>query len=78
MKNALFVLLATAFATTVSYRLPAHEQACFFTEARMPGEKIGFYFAVQEGGEFDVDYDVLDPLSRHILSGQGERQGYMD
>ena len=25
------------------------------------GEKIGFYFAVQSGGNFDIDYDVTDP-----------------
>ncbi|KAJ3371495.1 hypothetical protein HDU91_005137 [Kappamyces sp. JEL0680] len=39
------------------------------------GEKIGFYFAVQNGGNFDVDFDVTDPNVKVILSGQAERQG---
>lgn len=30
---------------------------------------------VQSGGEFDIDYEVLDPNSRVLLDGQRERQG---
>lgn len=39
------------------------------------GEKIGFYFAVQSGGEFEIDYEVLDPEERVVLKGEKERQG---
>lgn len=35
----------------------------------------GFYFAVQSGGNFEIDYVVLDPDDRVILEGQGEKQG---
>lgn len=39
------------------------------------GEKVGFYFSVQSGGSFDIDYMVQDPNEKVILEGQGERQG---
>ena len=34
-----------------------------------------FYFAVQSGGSFDVDFEIKDPNDRVILDGQRERQG---
>ena len=34
-----------------------------------------FYFAVQSGGSFDVDFDIKDPNDKVILDGQRERQG---
>ncbi|CAO3687908.1 unnamed protein product [Rhizopus stolonifer] len=39
-----------------------------------PGKKIGFYFAVQQGGSFDIDYEVKGPRDDSILSGQQEKQ----
>lgn len=39
------------------------------------GEKVGFYFSVQSGGSFDIDYVVQDPNEKVLLEGQGERQG---
>jgi hypothetical protein len=35
----------------------------------------GFYFAVQSGGSFDVDYVVMDPDDKVLLEGNNERQG---
>jgi hypothetical protein len=35
----------------------------------------GFYFAVQSGGTFDIDYTLTDPEDVVLLEGQGERQG---
>ncbi len=34
-----------------------------------------FYFAVQSGGLFDIDYEVKDPNDKVLLDGQRERQG---
>jgi hypothetical protein len=36
---------------------------------------IGFYFAVQSGGNFEVDYTVMDPDDKVLLEGVNERQG---
>lgn len=40
-----------------------------------PLRLIGFYFSVQSGGSFDIDYIVSDPKERILLEGTGERQG---
>ncbi|KAJ3151191.1 hypothetical protein HDU86_006182 [Geranomyces michiganensis] len=76
----LLVLLAAfapppAAATTLTYRMEPHERACFYTTAKSRGEKIAFYFAVQSGGSFDVDYEVTGPNQEEILTGLRERQG---
>jgi hypothetical protein len=45
--------------------------------ARPVGEELmaGFYFAVQSGGDFEVDYTVMDPDDKVLLEGVNERQG---
>ncbi|KFH46662.1 putative membrane protein-like protein [Hapsidospora chrysogenum ATCC 11550] len=68
-------LITNAAATALTYDLEAHEKACFYAHARNENEKIAFYFAVQSGGEFDVDYTVQGPNGKVILQGEKERQG---
>lgn len=48
---------------------------CFYAEVDKEKEKIGFYFAVQSGGTFDIDFEVRDPRDVVILDGKQERQG---
>lgn len=48
---ALFALIAVFFtssaeATALTYNVAAHEKACFYTWADVPGKKVAFYFAV--------------------------------
>ncbi|GAA97628.1 uncharacterized protein L969DRAFT_62623 [Mixia osmundae IAM 14324] len=62
---------ASALTTTVT----AHEKSCFYANVDKLGEKIGFYFAVQSGGSFDIDWVVTDPKDMIIIEGQRERQG---
>ncbi|KAL8669537.1 MAG: hypothetical protein Q9168_005881 [Polycauliona sp. 1 TL-2023] len=63
-------------ATALTYKLHAHEYACFFANAPEKGLKIAFYFAVQSGGSFDIDFSVVGPdLLTIILEGSKERQG---
>ncbi|KAI8384530.1 emp24/gp25L/p24 family/GOLD-domain-containing protein [Radiomyces spectabilis] len=78
---ALCILLGFAFllpgtnATALTYNVAANEEACFYAWADAPGKKVGFYFAVQAGGAFDIDYKVTDPRGKVVLSNQRERQG---
>src|ERR1700760_1837340 len=39
-------LASLASATALTYKLAAHEKACFFTDVQTKGSKIAFYFAV--------------------------------
>ncbi|KAI0398315.1 emp24/gp25L/p24 family/GOLD-domain-containing protein [Xylariaceae sp. FL0594] len=68
-------LVSLVSATALTYKLQANEQACFFAEPHKQGQKIAFYFAVQSGGSFDVDYVVTGPHGKIILDGEKERQG---
>ncbi|KAF2201040.1 erp2,4 [Delitschia confertaspora ATCC 74209] len=62
-------------STALTYRLTANEKACFFTNVEQKGAKVAFYFAVQSGGSFDVDYTVVGPNEKVIIDGSKERQG---
>ncbi|THU98533.1 hypothetical protein K435DRAFT_777416 [Dendrothele bispora CBS 962.96] len=55
--------------------IAANERLCFYADVDKAGEKIGFYFAVQSGGSFDIDFDIKDPNDKVLLDGQRERQG---
>ncbi|KAK3997548.1 emp24/gp25L/p24 family/GOLD-domain-containing protein [Cladorrhinum sp. PSN332] len=66
---------AQAAATALTYQLLANEKACFYTLTQNKDEKVAFYFAVQSGGSFDIDYEVTGPNGKYILDGQKERQG---
>ncbi|KAI0338167.1 hypothetical protein BDW22DRAFT_1338384 [Trametopsis cervina] len=69
--RALLVVRATALTTAIA----ANERLCFYADVDKPYEKLGFYFAVQSGGSFDIDFEVLDPNSKLLLDGRRERQG---
>ncbi|KIV92360.1 hypothetical protein B0A52_07456 [Exophiala mesophila] len=62
-------------ATALTYKLGASERACFFADVQRQNAKVAFYFAVQSGGSFDVDYSVVGPNDKKIMDGQKERQG---
>ncbi|KAG5921000.1 hypothetical protein E4U61_007231 [Claviceps capensis] len=68
-------LITDVAATSLTYRLDANEKACFYAETKTDNEKIAFYFAVQSGGSFDIDYLVEGPNNKIILKGEKERQG---
>lgn len=38
------------------------------------GEKVGWYFAVQSGGNFEINWAVSSPSHRLIMDGKHERQ----
>jgi hypothetical protein len=78
--SLLLAYCTAVYATALTYRLDAHEKACFFANVDHKGTKVAFYFAVQSGGSFDIDYSVVGPGSnggneKVILDGTKERQG---
>ncbi|KAK7206234.1 emp24/gp25L/p24 family/GOLD-domain-containing protein [Myxozyma melibiosi] len=62
-------------ATALTYSVAANERACFYADVKQTGVKVAFYFAVQSGGSFDIDYAVTSPTLKLILEGEKERQG---
>ncbi|KAL2040725.1 hypothetical protein N7G274_006704 [Stereocaulon virgatum] len=72
--SLLTYLFSLASSTALTYKLVPNEKACFFTQVDQQGAKIAFYFAVQSGGSFDVDYTVTGPNGRVIMENSKERQ----
>merc|ERR1712169_175716 len=70
-------LISNVAATALTYNLAAHERACFFAETKKDNEKVAFYFAVQSGGSFDVDYQVEGPNGKVILAGENESRAQL-
>ncbi|KAF8737675.1 hypothetical protein AX14_012548 [Amanita brunnescens Koide BX004] len=68
-------LAATSWASALTTPIAANERQCYYVDVDKAGEKIGFYFAVQSGGSFDIDFEVRDPNQKVLLDGQRERQG---
>ncbi|KAK3679942.1 hypothetical protein LTR78_000319 [Recurvomyces mirabilis] len=76
----LSLLVANVTATALTYKLVPNEKECFYTHIDQAGQKIAFYFAVQSGGSFDIDYKVFGPGKEPgkeivIMEGEKERQG---
>ncbi|KAF1986496.1 erp2,4 [Aulographum hederae CBS 113979] len=71
----LALLVSRVYATALTYKLQASEKQCFFANVEQKGAKVAYYFAVQQGGSFDVDYSVVGPNEKIILEGTKERQG---
>ncbi|EOR01465.1 hypothetical protein E3P92_00461 [Wallemia ichthyophaga] len=62
---------SSALTTTID----AAQRSCFYANVDKRGEKIGFYFAVQSGGDFNLDWEVLDPEGLGVIHGEKDRQG---
>ncbi|KAI3323273.1 emp24/gp25L/p24 family/GOLD-domain-containing protein [Xylariaceae sp. AK1471] len=68
-------LISLVSATALTYKIQANEKACFYAAPHKENQKMAFYFAVQSGGSFDIDYEVTGPSDKVILDGEKERQG---
>lgn len=66
---------SVALGSALTFVLGAQEKSCFYIFTEKPKTKVGYYFAVQSGGDFDVDYTVKGPDQRVIMSDQKQRQG---
>lgn len=76
LASTLLGAASVASATALTFKLNASDRQCFYSQVDTPGTKVAFYFAVQSGGAFDVDYVVQATQSHKIiLDGHKERQG---
>ncbi|KAF2492117.1 hypothetical protein BU16DRAFT_529483 [Lophium mytilinum] len=75
LSSLLALFTSAVYGTALTYKLGANEKSCFFSYVEQKGAKVAFYFAVQSGGSFDVDYSVVGPSEKVILDGTKERQG---
>lgn len=70
---ALLTITQVASAA-LTFILGAQEKACFGVLTEQPKTSISYYFAVQSGGSFDVDYTVTNPNGVVVDSQNKQRQ----
>lgn len=73
--TAILALLSFTSASALTFVLGAHETLCFYVFTEKPHTPISYYFAVQSGGSFDVDYTVKTPRGQILYSEEKQRQG---
>lgn len=75
MNFFLVFLVALVSASPFTFILGAHEKACYYIITSKPSTPLSYYFAVQSGGSFDVDYAIANPRGEVIVSEDKVRQG---
>ncbi|CDK28886.1 unnamed protein product [Kuraishia capsulata CBS 1993] len=68
-------LLSVCSASALTFVLGAQEKSCYYIFNEKPKSNIGYYFAVQAGGSFDIDYTVKSPDGKIIVKEDKQRQG---
>lgn len=69
------VLASRVSCSALTFILGAQEQQCYYVFTTRPNTQIGYYFAVQSGGAFDVDYTISNPEGTTVISDEKQRQG---
>lgn len=69
------VLAQAVAAIPLTVKLGPSEKQCVYTEVLTPGSKIGFYFAVQSGGSFDINVAIKGPDDIVEYKEAKEKQG---
>lgn len=59
----------------MTFTLAPNEKQCFYTFNKKPNTNIGYYFAVQAGGSFDINYTIKGPNQVLIVVEEKQRQG---
>lgn len=59
----LWVQISSGLDTTLTYKVPAGSRECFFEDISAEGE-IDLEYQVVQGGELDIDFEILDPYGR--------------
>jgi hypothetical protein len=67
--------LAFAHATALTFTLSPNEKQCFYAFNNHENSNIGYYFAVQAGGAFDINYSIKGPNQQIIVQEEKQRQG---
>lgn len=68
-------LFSICRASALTFVLGAQETECFYIFNNQPTSNVGYYFAVQAGGSFDIDYQIKAPDGTIIVKEEKKRQG---
>jgi hypothetical protein len=60
--------------TTLSVRVLAHKDECFYEDVTLAGTKVFMHFAVTTGGQLDIDVNVFGPDNQLIWAAEKEME----
>ena len=60
--------------TSLSVRVLAHKDECFYEDVKLSSTKVFFHFAVTNGGALDIDASVFGPDNQLIWSADKEME----
>ncbi|CAO1619749.1 unnamed protein product [Parajaminaea phylloscopi] len=66
--------LTSANAAALTTLVKPGERACYYAWVDEAGEKVGWYFAVQSGGDFEIEWSITSPSNKVVVEGSHERQ----
>lgn len=69
------MLVGFVNSTALTFTLAPNEKQCFYVFSNKPNANIGYYFAVQAGGSFDINYTIKGPKQQIIYKEEKQRQG---
>lgn len=72
---AIVAVSTVVSAYPLTIKVAANEVECFYGEVQNIGAKVGFSFAVQSGGQFDIDLVIKGPDGQVLYNQEKERQG---
>ncbi|KAH3678227.1 hypothetical protein WICPIJ_008892 [Wickerhamomyces pijperi] len=72
---SLFALLTLVSSSALTIVLKPEEESCYYILTQKAKTSVGYYFAVQSGGDFDIDYTIKSPQGKIISSEERQRQG---
>lgn len=67
-------LLSTVWASALTFSLAPNAEECFYVFNSKQDTNLGYYFAVQSGGSFDINYHIKAPDGKIIVSETKQRQ----
>ncbi|QPG74788.1 hypothetical protein FOA43_002122 [Brettanomyces nanus] len=65
--SVISLLIATVNATALTFALQPNEKQCFYIFNTKLNSNVGYYFAVQAGGSFDINYYIKAPNGANIV-----------
>ncbi|GME71417.1 unnamed protein product [Ambrosiozyma monospora] len=70
-----FLLIAYVKATALTFILQPNQKSCYYIFNVKDRVNVGYYFAVQSGGSFDINYTIKSPSGHYIVKEEKQRQG---
>lgn len=62
-------------ASAITFQVAPNAKECFYAFNKEQNTNLGYYFAVQSGGSFDINYEIKAPDGKIIVSEKKQRQG---